>query len=140
MCLNIFRTFKSYFGCNITFVPKESALVGIGGCIGSVARYQINEWIPSLLGTCIVNVLGCIAIGFLMYESIYFGAFSRNSRLLLGAGMIGSFTTFSAFATQTIEAGLFYGIIFIAANILCGLMGVFIGRQIILWGRRSWNI
>lgn len=122
------------------FVTLETALVGIGGCIGSIARFQLNEWIPSLAGTFIVNVLGCIAIGLLMYESIYFGAFSRNSRLLLGAGMIGSFTTFSAFATQTIEAGPVYGSVFIIANILCGLMGVFIGRQIILRGRGSWNI
>lgn len=75
-----------------------------------------------------------------MYESIYFGAFSRNSRLLLGAGMIGSFTTFSAFATQSIQAGLIFGILFIIANIFFGLLGVLLGRHIILRGRPSWNI
>lgn len=122
------------------FIPSETGIVGIGGFIGSIIRYQINEWIPSLFGTFIVNILGCVAIGILMYESIYFGAFSRNSRLLLGAGMIGSFTTFSAFATQSIQAGLIFGILFIIANIIFGLLGVLLGRHIILRGRSSWNI
>lgn len=120
--------------------PSESAIVGIGGCIGSLGRYQINEWIPSLLGTFMVNVIGCIAIGILMYESLYFGAFSRNTRLLLGTGVIGSFTTFSAFATQSIEAGPVIGILFIAANIFCGLLGVWFGRYFILGVRSTWNI
>jgi CrcB protein len=122
------------------FTLNEQVLVGIGGCIGSVARYQINEWIPSLSGTFIVNILGCIAIGMLMYESIYFGAFSRNTRLFLGVGLIGSFTTFSAFATQSIDAGLIPGGLNIVANIIFGLFGVFIGRFIILkQGGLSWN-
>ena len=122
------------------FTPSESILVGIGGCIGSIARYQVNECIPSLIGTFIVNVIGCVAIGILMYESIYFGSFSRNSRLLLGAGMCGSFTTFSAFATQSIEAGPVFGLIFIISNIICGLLGVYLGRDIILRGVASWNM
>lgn len=122
------------------FTVFESGLVGIGGCIGSIARYQVNEWVSSLPGTFIVNVLGCFAIGMLMYESIYFGAFSRNTRLLLGVGIIGSFTTFSAFATQSISAGPVLGTINIAANIVCGLLGVLIGRFIILRQGESWNI
>lgn len=122
------------------FTPSETAIVGIGGCIGSIARYQVNEWVPSLFGTFIVNVLGCVAIGILMYESMYFGAFSRNARLLLGAGMIGSFTTFSAFATQSVEVGPVIGLIFIAANIFCGLLGVLLGRYFILGVRSTWNL
>lgn len=122
------------------FTPSETCIVGIGGCIGSIARYQLNEWVSSLPGTFMVNVLGCVAIGILMYESIYFGAFSRNTRLMLGAGMIGSFTTFSAFATQTFEAGPVLGSIFISANIICGLLGVLFGRYFILGVRSTWNL
>lgn len=125
----------------MTFTFHDRGLVCLGGCIGSVARYQINEWIPSLLGTFLVNFLGCIAIGFLMYESIYLGGFSRSARLLLGAGTIGSFTTFSAFATQTFAAGWEVGILNILLNIGFGLLGVSVGRHIIVSQRgMSWNI
>lgn len=123
----------------IKFTFYERGLVAVGGLVGSVVRYQINEWIPSLPGTFIVNFLGCVAIGILMYESIYFGAFSRNTRLFLGVGLIGSFTTFSAFATQTFDAGLLVGSINIVANIFCGIIGVLLGRYIILNQQRlSW--
>ena len=119
----------------------ECGFVGIGGFIGSVARYQINEWVPSLFGTFIVNFIGCVAIGFLMYESIYLGAFSRNARLLLGAGMIGSFTTFSAFVTQSFDAGLVFGFFNVLANVSFGLIGVSLGRHILVSQRgASWNI
>ena len=123
------------------FTLHEQGLVAIGGFIGSIARYQINEWIPSLFGTFIVNFVGCVAIGFLMYESIYLGGFSRNTRLLLGVGIIGSFTTFSAFATQSVDAGLEIGTLNILANIIFGLLGVSLGRHIIVSQRGpSWNI
>jgi len=120
---------------------SDRGLVCIGGCIGSITRYQINEWIPSLLGTFIVNFVGCVAIGFLMYESIYLGGFSRNTRLLLGVGIIGSFTTFSAFATQSMVSGLEVGTLNILANIIFGLLGVSLGRHIVISQRgSSWNI
>lgn len=123
------------------FTLKERGIVCIGGFIGSISRYQINEWIPSLFGTFIVNFVGCVAIGFLMYESIYLGGFSRSTRLLLGVGIIGSFTTFSAFATQSLTSGLEIGILNIVANIVFGLLGVSLGRHIIVsQGSSSWNI
>ena len=119
----------------------EHGFVAIGGCIGSILRYQINEWIPSLLGTFVVNVLGSIAIGYLMYESLYLGGFSRQTRILLGVGIIGSFTTFSAFATQSLAAGPVWGILNISANICFGLAGVSLGRHIIISQRGpAWNI
>ena len=123
------------------FSWSETGIVGLGGCIGSVARYQVNEWFPSLFGTFAVNVIGCFAIGILMYESMYFGAFSRDLRLLLGAGTIGSFTTFSAFATEAFQAGPVIGVLYIIANIFFGLTGVFLARNIILSRREAaWSI
>jgi len=122
------------------FAPSEVLTVAIGGFVGSIARYQINELIPSLAGTFLVNVLGCVGIGILMYESIFFGAFSRRTRLFFGVGCIGSFTTFSAFAAQSFDAGPILGCINIAANIFFGLCGVLLGRFLILNQRRSlWN-
>ncbi|HWQ64248.1 MAG TPA: fluoride efflux transporter CrcB [Methanospirillum sp.] len=115
----------------------DEALVCIGGFCGAVGRYQINDYIPSLPGTLVVNVLGCIAISILMYSSIFFGAFDRKSRLFFGVGVIGSFTTFSAFAYQSFSAGPVIGVLNILANILLGLTGVFIGRVMVTNPRGS---
>ncbi len=84
-------------------------LVGIGGAVGSIARYcvsmllntKIQSELP--LGTLAVNVIGCLIIGLL------FGFASRhqwtNSDLILlaGTGFCGGFTTFSSFAMENIS-------------------------------------
>jgi fluoride exporter len=116
---------------------SDEVLVCAGGFCGAVGRYQISDWIPSLPGILIVNVLGCIAISILMYSSIFFGAFDRKSRLFFGVGVIGSFTTFSAFAFQSFSSGLVIGSLNILANILLGLVGVFIGRVMVTNPRGS---
>lgn len=115
----------------------DEVLVCVGGFCGTVMRYHINNWIPSLPGILIVNVLGCIAISILMYSSIFFGAFDRKSRLFFGVGLIGSFTTFSAFAYQSFSSGPVIGTLNILANILLGLAGVFIGRVMVTNPRGS---
>ena len=116
---------------------SDEVLVCIGGFCGAVARYLVNEQIPSLPGTLVVNVLGCMAISILMYGSIFFGAFSRSSRLFFGVGVIGSFTTFSAFAAQSFSSGPILGLLNILANILLGLAGVFLGRVMVTNPRGS---
>ncbi len=110
--------------------------VALGGCCGSVLRFLISDPLPVPAGTFLVNVTGCIAIDILMYHSIFTGAFSREARMFLGFGCIGSFTTFSAFATETITFSPVFGVINILANLLCGLLGIFIGRTIVLSHRR----
>lgn len=110
--------------------------VASGGCCGSVLRFLISDHLPVPAGTFLVNVTGCIAIGILMYYSIFTGAFSREMRMFIGFGCIGSFTTFSAFATETLICSPVLGTINILANILFGLLGIFIGRSIVLSRRR----
>jgi fluoride exporter len=125
----------------MTLELPEPGYVAIGGCCGSLLRYLITGWIPSLPGTFIVNFAGSVAIGFLMYESVYLGGFSRQTRLLFGAGVIGSFTTFSAFAAQTLTAGPVWGLISVIAHLCCGLAGVSLGRHIIISQRGpGWKI
>ena len=76
-------------------------LVGLGGALGSVLRYWIGlamntpgfPW-----GTLGVNILGSGVIGVLAGLGI-----SGNFRLFLVTGMLGGFTTFSAFSLQTLE-------------------------------------
>ena len=79
-------------------------LIALGGAAGSVLRYLMVSAIGAPLGTAAVNVLGCFAIGVLF---ILIG--SRETwHLLLMTGLLGGFTTFSAFSLDTlklVEAG-----------------------------------
>ena len=83
-------------------------LVAMGGAIGSVARYLLSGWtlhhtvdwrFP--LGTFLVNVIGCFAVGVLGGLVVKHDLFSPDARLFLFTGIAGGFTTFSAFGLET---------------------------------------
>ena len=80
-------------------------LVGLGGAVGSMLRYLVTEIIPSdhmPYGTISVNLVGSMLLG------IMFGAIAadviinQNYVLLFGTGVLGAFTTMSAFAMDTV--------------------------------------
>jgi CrcB protein len=83
-------------------------LVAIGGATGAVARYgvgvQAGRWLgPGLpYGTLIANVAGGLLMGVLVgWLAHRGGADQERWRLLLGVGVLGGFTTFSAFSLET---------------------------------------
>jgi CrcB protein len=83
-------------------------LVAVGGAVGSVLRYLVGVAGVRLMGpnfpwgTLTVNVVGCFVIGvFAEVISRRFGG-SAELRLLLITGLVGGFTTFSAFALDAI--------------------------------------
>jgi CrcB protein len=89
------------------FAPKLLALVAIGGAAGSVLRYAAGIWCAAWFGaalpwgTLAVNVLGSAAIGLLGGLMLGGMPFSTEARLLLVTGILGGFTTFSAFSLDT---------------------------------------
>lgn len=111
------------------------ALIALGGFFGSVLRFLIDEQVMSLAGTLTVNFLGCVLMGIFMFESIYIGRFSRNTRLFFGTGFVGAFTTFSALAIQSFEIGPVMGTAYLTGSILLGLVGILTGRHIISYQR-----
>jgi fluoride exporter len=85
-------------------------LIGVGGFIGAICRYQFSGWVQNLLknvtfpfGTLAVNVLGCFVIGFLSYLSYNRSFFTPEVRLFLIIGFLGAFTTFSSFSNETLN-------------------------------------
>jgi fluoride exporter len=82
-------------------------IIGIGGFIGAVARYEIAIWIGQRwgrsfpLGTFIINVTGSFLIGLLM--TVMAERFTENPqwRLFLVVGFLGAYTTFSTFEYET---------------------------------------
>lgn len=92
------------------------AAVAIGGAIGAVLRHGVvsasRGLVPGLpVGTMIVNVVGCLLMGFLavlLMERLP-GVFGRFAPFLM-TGVLGGFTTFSAFSLDAlflIERGRF---------------------------------
>ena len=87
----------------------DIALVGLGGCIGAIARYLVNRLLMPIatsaafpLGTLAVNIIGCFVIGALARVGESRINLSPQARLLLITGILGGFTTFSAFGNETI--------------------------------------
>ncbi|MEE4155592.1 MAG: fluoride efflux transporter CrcB [Erythrobacter sp.] len=87
-----------------------SLLVAIGGAVGALARYQLGLGVARIAGlqagfpwgTLAVNLLGCLAMGALMGALARTGAAAEPLRLLVGVGLLGGFTTFSAFGLEMV--------------------------------------
>ncbi len=84
-------------------------LVGVGGMVGSIARYLVAEFFRARLplgfpyGTLTVNIVGCFLIGVVLGVVGRWSGISMELRLLLATGFCGGFTTFSSFAYEVIE-------------------------------------
>ncbi|MDE2058700.1 MAG: fluoride efflux transporter CrcB [candidate division NC10 bacterium] len=84
-------------------------LVGIGGFLGSVARYLVSGYIQDRtgeifpFGTLAVNVIGCFVIGGLSELAEARGFLSPEARALVVIGVLGGFTTFSTFGNETVN-------------------------------------
>jgi fluoride exporter len=85
----------------------EWLLVGLAGAAGAPLRYVVDNVVSDRmqgsfpLGTLAVNVSGSLALGLLTGLVIYHGLPGRPN-LILGTGLIGSYTTFSTFSFETV--------------------------------------
>jgi len=81
-------------------------LVGLGGCLGSIARFLTAHMSQNLThagfpwGTFIANVAGCFIFGIIYGLSERFGVITPQWRLFLLTGICGGYTTFSAFTHE----------------------------------------
>jgi CrcB protein len=88
---------------------KSILLVAFGGAIGSVARFKLSGWVLQQatswrfpLGTFLVNVIGCFIAGVLAGMAVKQDVFTPEARVFLFTGLLGGFTTFSAFGLETL--------------------------------------
>ena len=86
--------------------------IAVGGSMGAVSRYWVStttyQWLGLAFpyGTLAVNLLGSLAMGFLSVLLVYRLQVSEEVRIGILSGFLGSFTTFSTFAIDTLELGM----------------------------------
>ncbi len=119
----------------------NAALVAFGGAVGSVARYLVGTALVAMLGpafpwgTLTVNVTGAFAAGVLLGVGDARGV-PDATRLLLLTGFLGGYTTFSAFAVETMRLAEQQGALVaggnVGANLVVGIaaaaIGIVVGR------------
>ena len=118
-------------------------LVALGGAVGASARHLVNIASMRLAGaafpwgTLAVNLLGCLAMGMLVEVLARRFDASNELRLLLATGVLGGFTTFSAFSLDFAvlweRGAAVSALAYVAASVLGSLAAVFAG----LWVARQ---
>ena len=124
---------------------NASLIVFLGGGLGGVLRHLINTWISRMMGPefpagiLAINVVGSSAMGLLVGWFAFQGHAPQELRLFLTTGILGGFTTFSAFS---LDAALLYergqpwlAAAYVAASVLLSIGGLFAA----LWGMRIWS-
>jgi CrcB protein len=124
---------------------KAMLLVALGGAIGSVARFKLSGYVlhhtidwrfPA--GTFAVNVLGCLVAGILAGLAEKHDMFSPDTRLLLFTGLLGGFTTFSAFGLETMfllkRGDIAVAAANVALSVVAGLAALWLGLAAIRAG------
>jgi CrcB protein len=116
---------------------REILLLAIAGAIGTLSRYALSGWAYRLFGegfaygTLLVNVAGCLLLGFIMHLSLSTDIVSPEWRLAVTVGFLGAFTTFSTFGYETlryVEDGSWrLALGNVGANLLLGLGATWIG-------------
>ncbi len=117
-------------------------LIGIGGFMGAILRYGVSgiiqNWSKSVqfpYGTLMVNLLGCLLIGALSQVAETRGVISSEARSFIFIGLLGAFTTFSAFGNDTVslfrEGENLLSFINIGLHLVLGLSAVWLGQTLV---------
>jgi len=109
--------------------PVGITLVAVGGFAGAVLRHGVALVVGDVAGTLAVNVVGAFALGLLVARAV-----SPGARLLLGTGLLSSFTTYSTFAADAVALAPAWSVAYVAATYAFGLgagaAGLAAGRRL----------
>ena len=114
-------------------------LIGFGGALGAISRYMLSALISKFdesafpFATLMVNVIGCFLVGYIISIGLHSKDFFNTFFVI---GFLGSFTTMSAFSSQSLELfssnqpliGFLYIISTIAFTLIATYVGLMLGR------------
>ena len=116
---------------NFAWLTHPAVLVGLGGAVGSNARYWLGWWFKEqpwakdyFWGTFVINVSGSILLGLI---AALFKDRAGVGFLLLGTGFCGGYTTFSTFSLEVVEfmqRGRWdLALLYVSTSVLGGFLG-----------------
>jgi fluoride exporter len=121
----------------------SSLVVFVGAGFGGVLRHLFNGWVMRTVGTdfplgiLLINVIGSSVMGFVAGWFAFKGHASQEVRLFLTTGILGGFTTFSAFS---LDAALLYergqpwlAVTYVLASVILSIGGLFVA----MWTMRA---
>ncbi len=122
----------------------SSLFVALGGAIGAWLRFLVGRiyvgWLGPIKasafpwGTLTANVLGSLAMGLLAGWLARHGQASEGARLFLAVGLLGGFTTFSAFSLEfalMVERGTIgLAALYVALSLIAGFAALFVGLAV----------
>nr|WP_317413351.1 fluoride efflux transporter CrcB [uncultured Solibaculum sp.] len=114
-------------------------MVGLGGCVGAVARYLLGQ-IP--LGqsafpwmTLLINFVGAFVIGIAAQMAEQTELLSAHTLLFVKTGVCGGFTTFSTFSLEAFtmleEGNRWQAAVYVGLSVMLCLLGVWVGKMIV---------
>lgn len=125
-------------------MAADILLVGFGGFAGAVARYVAGGWVLHQTlaakfpwSTFAVNVAGCLLMGILSGLAERLEWFTPQTRLLLLTGLLGGFTTFSAFGLETVcllrRGEIWTAGLYAAGSVIVCVAAVWVGLKAVEW-------
>jgi len=112
-------------------------MIALGGALGALARYAVGGFVQSRMGavfpygTLVVNLTGCLLMGFVMTLIGDRVVVAPEFRFLVPIGFIGAYTTFSTFELETfrvIEDGAWLiGAANVAVSVFLGFLAIWLG-------------
>jgi len=111
--------------------------IGLGGALGSIARYLVGLWIYERMGTrwpygtFVINLTGSFIIGFALTFLDARMHLSPAWRLAIPIGFVGAYTTFSTFEYETLRLAqngqTALALLYVVGSVVMGFAGVWLG-------------
>ena len=115
-------------------------MIAIGGALGSMARFAAVGYLTPMLnfrfpiGTFIVNIVGSFLIGVGYVVLVEKAVLPSEWRLFLITGILGGFTTFSAFSLEMLqmwqEGHVLISIFYATSSVVLGLLFAYVGMHL----------
>ncbi len=116
---------------------KIILFIATGSAVGGVLRYLMGSFVSRYLGgafswgTFIVNILGCLLLGYLTAKFANHGHLPEEYRLALTVGLCGGFTTFSTFAHENFvhmqQGNWHHLLLYVGLSFIFGVAAIFLG-------------